>query len=164
MLMMTGPGLLVLRLALAVVFVAHGAHKLFGLFNGPGIGPGGVDATAASFTALGLEPAFLLAVAAGLTQFLGGLLISVGLLTRWASLSLVVYVIIGIWTEHLKWGFYLNWVGDAGRGNGIEYSVVLLGALICLVVAGGGDWSIDGRREHSAEYRAAARARVRYKL
>lgn len=164
MVMMTGPGLLVLRLALAAVFVAHGAHKLFGMFAGPGIGPGGLDVTAAGFAALGLEPAYLLAVAAGVTQFLAGLLISVGVLTRWAGLSLVVYVLIGIWTEHLKWGFYLNWVGESGRGNGIEYSIVLLGALICLVIAGGGEWSIDGRRELSAESRAAARARVRYKF
>ena len=46
-------GLLVLRLALAAVFVAHGAQKLFGIWGG-----GGLSAMAGIFHNLGLAPAF----------------------------------------------------------------------------------------------------------
>jgi putative oxidoreductase len=157
---MTGLGLLVLRLALAVVCIAHGAHKLFGMFGGAGIGPGGLTNTAAHFTAIGLSPGFLLAVLAGLTQFAGGLLVAAGFLTRWAAMALSVYFLIGIWKEHAPWGFFLNWTQELGRGNGIEYPFLILGGFVCLMLAGGGVWSFVGRRERSAESLAAGRARL----
>lgn len=161
---MPGLGLAVLRLVLAVVFVAHGTNVLFGAWAGPGIGPGGLQATAREYAALGLHPEFLLAVLAGVTQLVGGLLLAVGLLTRYASLALLVYVGFGIWKAHLQWGFFLNWMRAPQQGLGIEYSFTLAGALICLVFVGGGDWSIDGRRQHSRAARAAGRARLRGKV
>jgi putative oxidoreductase len=157
---MTGLGLLVLRLALALVCVAHGAHKLFGAFAGPGIGPGGLTNTAAHFTEIGLNPGFLLAVLGGLTQFAGGWLVGVGLLTRYAAMALSLYFLIGFWKEHAMWGFFLNWTRDPTLGHGYEYLVVILGGLACLMLAGGGEWSLDGRRAASAESRAAGRARI----
>lgn len=161
---MAGLGLVVLRLVLAVVFVAHGANKLFGIWGGPGVGPGGLQNTAAQYAALGLHPEFLLAVLAGIIQFVGGLLIGFGLLTRWAAAALVAYLAIGIWKEQLVWGFFLNWIATPGRGQGIEYSIILAGALACLMLSGGGEWSIDGQRAHSRARRAAGRARLRGKL
>ena len=161
---MAGPGLAVLRLALAVAFAAHGAHILFGYWDGPGIGAGGLQNTAALYSSLGLHPEFMLAVLAGVIQLLGGLLLAVGVLTRWAAVALIGYLAIGIWKEHYRWGFFLNWLGTPGRGQGIEYSFVLIGALVCLIIAGGGDWSFDGRRANSAARQAAGRARLRGKL
>ena len=158
---MPGLGLLLLRVVVGIVCVAHGAHKLFGAFSGPGSGPGGLTNTAAHFAAIGLNPGFLLAVLAGLTQFIGGLLVTTGFLTRWAAMALAGYFLIGIWKEHGQWGFFLNWVQDGTRGNGYEYSLVLLAALGCLMLTGGGEWSLDGRRTASLEARAAGRARLR---
>lgn len=161
---MTSLGLLVIRLALAVVFVAHGLHKLFGFFGGPGLGPGGLDQTAAYFVAIGLEPGFPLAVLAGLTQLTTGVLIGLGWLTRWAAAVLGFYAVVGFWSEHLRWGFFLNWTGEPGRGHGVEYSIVVLGALLALAIAGGGDWSFDDLRSKTAESRAAGRDRIRRKF
>jgi putative oxidoreductase len=161
---MVSLGLLVLRLAAGAVLVAHGAHKLFGAFAGPGIGPGGLTNTAAYFTSLGLEPGFPLAVLAGIVQFAGGLLLITGFLARWAAIAVLGYMAIGIWKEHAKWGFFLNWIGDSGRANGMEYSILFAGVLFCLAVTGAGDWSIDGRREVRAASRAAGRARLRHKI
>jgi len=158
---MTGLGLLVLRLTLAFVCIAHGGHKLFGAFAGSNIGPGGLSNTAAHFNAIGLSPGFLLAVLAGLTQLVGGILIGVGFLTRWAGAALGVLYVLLIWKEHAAWGFFLNWVRDPTRGIGYEYAFVILGALICLTIAGGGEWSLDGRRMKSMESMAAGRARLR---
>jgi putative oxidoreductase len=158
---MTDVGLVILRVALACVFVAHGMHKLFAFWAGPGVGPGGLTATAEYLTSLGIEAGTVMAVLAGGVQLAAGALVGVGLLTRGAAAALVIYVLIGIWKEHLRWGFFLNWVGATGRGNGIEYSLVLLGALFCLILAGAGQWSLDGRRAERAASRAMGRARTR---
>jgi putative oxidoreductase len=158
---MTGLGLLVLRLALAVVFVAHGANILFGMWAGPGIGPGGLRATAAQYGAFGLHPESVFAVLAGIVQLAGGLLLALGSLMRPAALALAVYVGIGIWIEHLRWGFFLNWTRNPQQGLGIEYSLTLAAALVCLILAGPGDWSLDARRRSRRSSRAAGRARIR---
>src|SRR5262245_46260616 len=130
---MAGIGLLVLRLALAFVFVAHGANILFGVWPGPGVGPGGLQFTAHQYAAIGLHPEFLLPVLAGTTQLIGGLLLGLGLLTRAAASALLVYLAIGVWKEHLKWGLFLNWVQAPRQGHGIEYSLILAAVLICLL-------------------------------
>lgn len=161
---MTALGLLALRLALAAVFVAHGLHKLFGLFAGPGIGPGGLDATGAYLASIGLTPGYPLAVLAGLTQLLGGALIGVGLLTRWAAAAVALYAIVGLWAEHLKWGVFLNWTRAPDLGHGFEYSLVVLGVLAALMLIGAGDASLDGLFSRSARSRAAGRDRIRRKF
>jgi|SRR5579864_217153 len=161
---MNGLGLLALRLALAVVFVAHGAHTLFGVWATPGIGPGGITSMGAFYASLGLEPGGLLAFLAGVTQLIGGVLLVFGLLTRWASVALATYIGVGLWKVHVHWGFFLNWTGIADRREGMEYSVIVAGALVCLILAGGGDWSIDGRRSNREAHAAAGRARLRGKV
>jgi putative oxidoreductase len=154
-------GLAILRLTLSIVFVIHGANKLFGFWGGPGVGPGGLASTASHFASLGLEPGVVMAVLAGVIQFVGGILLGFGFLTRWASAAILGYLLIGVWKEHAKWGFFLNWVNDPTRGQGMEYSVVLIAAVLLLVLAGGGDLSIDGWRAQGRASRAAGRARLR---
>jgi putative oxidoreductase len=158
---MAAIGLVCVRLALAVVLFAHGCHKLFGAFTGPAIGPGGVDNTAAQFAALGLQPAFFLAVVAGLTQFLGGILIGAGWFTRWAAGANFIYLLIGIWKEHAKFGLFLNWTNQPGLGQGIEYPLVMAALMVFLALAGPGEYSIDGRQQRYMAARAAGRARLR---
>jgi putative oxidoreductase len=161
---MIGLGLLVLRLALAVVFFAHGANKLFGLFGGPNIGPGGLTATSAFFDAVGLHPAFVLAAVDAVVEVSGAILLGLGLFTRWASLALAASMAVAIWKVHLQWGFFLNWVGAPDRGQGLEFSFLLLLALVALSLTGGGDVSIDGMNQRSADRDAAGRARLRGKV
>ena len=157
---MANAGLFVLRVTLAFVLVSHGGHILFGLAAGGGLGAGGIDQAAARFTAAGLEPGHLIAGIVGVVQFAGGLLIGLGLLSRWAALAAAALQAILIWKVQAQWGFYLNWTGDATRGHGMEFSIVIIGALACLFLTGPGEWSLDGRRQHSAARRAAGRARL----
>lgn len=161
---MVGLGLLVLRLALAVVFVAHGGNKMFGWFAGDGVGPGGLSASAALFGTLGLNPPFALAVAEAALELVGGVLLAVGFLTRWVSIALAISMSIAIWKVHFQWGFFLNWTGAASRGQGMEFAVMLIAALACLALAGGGDASVDGINQRSADRDAAGRARLRGKI
>lgn len=153
--------LVILRVTLAVVLVAHGAHIVFGAFAGDAVGSGGLSQTAAYFDGIGLAPGFLMAVLAGGIQLMGGLLVGAGWLTRWAALGVIGYLALTVWKDHARWGFFLNWVLDPTRGHGLEFSLVLTGALLTLVFAGGGDWSIDGLRAQTAASRAAGRARLR---
>lgn len=153
-----------LRLVLAAVFIAHGANKLFGLWAGPGIGVGGPDATAQFFAAVGLNPAFPLAVLVGIVETLGGVLLAIGWFTRIAAPALIIVMGVAIWKVHMAWGFFLNWSTAPGRGQGMELNIVLIGALVCLTLTGAGDWSIDGTREKSRASRAAGKARLRGKI
>jgi putative oxidoreductase len=148
-------GPLVLRLALAAVFIGHGAQKLFGIWGGAGLA-----GTAAQFAAAGVEPSYPLAVTWGVIQFVGGLLLVIGALTLPAAIALSVLMIGGIWKAYAH-GFFLNWNLVPGMGHGSEYYLVLLAALISLMLTGPGAFSIDGRRAESARAERAGRARLR---
>src|SRR5262249_61666520 len=73
-------GLLILRLILGMIVAAHGAQKLFGWFNGPGL-----DGFAAVLERLGVRPGWPWALIAGLVEFGGGILVAAGLLTPVAA-------------------------------------------------------------------------------
>lgn len=138
----------VLRLALALVFIAHGAQKLFGIWGG-----GGLSGTATFFAQLGLEPAYPLAVAVGLVEFGGGVLLLFGAFTIAAACLLALDMAGAIWTVHLQNGFFLP--------NGYEFNLTLIAALVCLALTGPGALSIDARRASHAAAAAAGRARLR---
>ena len=102
-----------------------------------------------------------IALVAGLLQFVGGMLLAIGLLSRWISVALIGFYGLLVWKEHAKWGFFLNWNNDQTRGHGMEFAVLMCGVLVCLIIAGAGEWSLDGRRAQSRESRIAGRARIR---
>ncbi len=116
------------------------------------------------FAAIGLNPSFVLAVADGVVELVGGVLLAFGFLTRWASAALVIVMGVAIWKVNGQWGFFLNWMDAPGRGEGMEFSIVLIAALVCLALAGGGEASIDGINQRSADREAAGRARLRGKI
>lgn len=145
-------GLTVLRLCLGAVFLAHGAQKLLGLWGGPGL-----DGTAKMVGGLGLPYAYPLGILLAVTECAGGILLIVGWLTPWVTFALAIDMGIAIWKVHYPHGFFLSERG----GGGIEYVLVLLGALICLMLSGPGPLSIDEWRSQTAEARARGRARAR---
>jgi putative oxidoreductase len=110
-------GPVALRLAVGVVFVAHGAQKLFGIWGG-----GGPSGTAAFFAHLGLSPAFLLALLVGFVELLGGLLLLAGAFTLYAAIALTINMIVAVWKVHLANGFFLNWTIAPGIGHGHEFN------------------------------------------
>ena len=147
-------GLAVLRLVVAAVFIAHGAQKLFGIWGGYGLA-----ATGGFFEQVGLKPGYPLALVVGILEFGGGLLLAFGAQTMIAALALTVVMAGAIWKVHAAHGFFL--ASTPGQGNGIEYNLVLVGALVALMLSGPGAFSVDGRRARSEEARAAGRARLR---
>jgi putative oxidoreductase len=145
-----------LRLCVGAVFVAHGAQKLFGVWGGPGL-----DGTTAYFSSMGLNPAYPLAAIVALTEFAGGLLLLIGWLARWVAMALVINMAVALYKVHYPHGFFLNWNLTPGQGHGMEYGIVLIGALVCLTLTGAGALSLDEWRDQSAEAASRARARAR---
>jgi putative oxidoreductase len=148
----------ILRLMVGAMFVAHGAQKLFGLFGGEGLA-----ATAAGMEAIGLSPGLPLAVAVGVSEVGGGLMLIAGAWTRIAAVPLIVVMLGAMWNVHLANGFFINWAMTPGVGHGVEYNLLIVAALVCLILTGPGALSVDHSRLRSAESYAAGRARLRGK-
>jgi putative oxidoreductase len=128
---------LVVRLALGVVFVAHGGQKVFGCFGGPGL-----KATVGYFrTNLGAPPAAT--VAAALIELLGGAALLVGFLARPAALGIIVVMLVAIAKVHGRHGFFINFAGAPGKGHGFEFNFVLIAMALSIVLGGAGLLSID---------------------
>lgn len=123
--------LLILRLVLGGIFVAHGAQKLFGSFGGPGI-----EGTAGFHEQLGIKPAKPMAVLAGLAEFVGGILVIAGFLTPLAALALIVVMIVAILKVHLKNGFFAT-------SEGYEFNLALIAVAVALLLAGSGAYGTD---------------------
>jgi putative oxidoreductase len=124
-------GVLLLRVVIGLTVATHGSQKLFGVFGG-----GGPRGTAASFARLSFRPPLLMALAAGLAEFGGGLLLALGLLTPLAALAVAVVQLNAIVTVHRGNGFF--------NGNGgYEYNLVLLTTAVALAATGGGRFSLD---------------------
>lgn len=131
--------LLILRLALGAVFLMHGAQMVLGLFGGSGL-----QATVKDFqTQLGIPALF--GYLAALTQFLGGIALLLGALTRLAALGIGVVMGVAIWKVHLVNGFFMNWFCKPGQGHGIECNLALLAIALALVLTGGGKYSFDAK-------------------
>ena len=145
-----------LRLCVGAVFFAHGAQKLLGAWGGPGL-----KGTAALLGNLGLHPTLPLAALLAFTELAGGALLVIGGATLWVSLALLIDMLVATYKVHYPNGFFLNWSLTPGRGHGIEFNLVLIGALVCLALTGPGALSLDERRKQTYEARARGRARAR---
>src|ERR1700688_3061167 len=103
----------IVRIVLGVVFFAHGAQIAFGWFGGAGL-----QSTVRVFREQLRIPAPL-AILAVAAEFLGGLGLLVGLLSRIAALGIAVVMLVALLTVHWKFGFFMNWYGDK-KGHGVE--------------------------------------------
>ena len=88
---------LILRVPVGIVFVAHGAQKLFGWFGGYGL-----EGTGQWLASIGLEPGYLMALLAGGAEFFGGIALIIGLLTRHAAAVTAFAMLIAIFSVHFK--------------------------------------------------------------
>ncbi len=153
---MAGWGIAILRIAVGMIFVAHGAQKLFGAFGGPGL-----SGTSEYFTSLGLSPAYPLALLWAIVEFGCGVLVFLGAWTRWAAIPLAIGMAVAIWKAHLVNGFFINWTLAAGVGHGYEFNLVLIAACACLALTGAGELSVDQLLDRNAESAYAGRQRIR---
>jgi len=114
-------GLALLRVVIGIVFVAHGGQKLFVM---------GFHNVAGFLQSLGVPQPNVAAVVLTMAEGLGGLCLILGILTRYAAFVLAFDMAMAIVLVHGKNGFFLP--------DGFEFAMMLLGANLCLVLAGGG--------------------------
>lgn len=123
-------GMLVGRLVLGSLMAAHGAQKLFGWFGGYGL-----TGTGAWLESIGYKPGKLFALAAGLSEFAGGLLIAAGLLGPVGSALVIATMIAAAGSVH--------WPNVFAASNGIELPLVYGVGAAALALTGFGAYSLD---------------------
>ncbi|MET7288096.1 DoxX family protein [Streptomyces sp. NPDC005573] len=122
-------GLLAVRLGTGGVLCAHGTQKLLGWFGG-----GGVDGTAKAMEAMGFRPGKPAAIAAGLSEAGGGLLLAVGFATP-AAAAAAAGAMAGAVAVHWKAGFF-------STAGGYEYPAYLGFIAATLGISGPGRYSL----------------------
>ena len=117
-------GLLILRLALALIFFHHGYPKI----AHPGAG------MQAFFVQHGLPGYFV--YVSGVLEVFGALLLALGLFTRGAALLLAIEMGVAIWKVHSGGGYFA--VHD------YEFPLAMLAGSFALATVGAGRMSVDG--------------------
>ncbi len=136
-------GLLVLRLALGGIFIAHGVAKVWGP------GAPGLQGVSDFLGNLGVPYPYPMAVATISAEIGGGLLVVLGLFARLGALSLAVVMAVAILKVHWKNGFFLPQKMEAAGHipNGYEYALALGCMALCILFAGAGGFRVPlGKR------------------
>jgi len=123
------------RLVLGVVFFMHGTQKTLGWFGGYGF-----HSTMHFFTGMGIPAAF--AFLSIMAEFLGGIGLIVGFLTRIAAFGIAIDMLVAVLLVHARNGVFMNWYGNQ-KGEGYEYHLLAIVICILLMVKGAGALSVD---------------------
>src|SRR5206468_1813901 len=124
-------GLLLLRVVLGLTLSAHGAQKLFGWFGGSGL-----QGTGGFFGTFGFRAPVLMAVAAGLAEFGGGLSVATGFLTPLGALAITIVMLTAVALVHWPNGFFSS-------NGGFEFNLLISSAAVALAATGPGRFAID---------------------
>ena len=129
-------GLAIVRIATAVIFIAHGWQKVFQF---------GIAGVTQGFAQMGIPMAGITAPLVAGLELVGGALLLIGLLTRPIALLLAIDMLGAMLLVHLRNGFFLP--------DGFEFTFILLATSLALVLAGAGALSVDSmianrRRAH----------------
>jgi putative oxidoreductase len=137
------------RLVLGIVFFAHGAQKVLGWFGGYGF-----SGTMGAFTTKMAIPAPL-AFLAIMAEFLGGIGLIVGFLSRIAAFGIFMNMLVAVLMVHRHFGFFANWFGNQ-PGEGIEYHLLAMALAVLIIINGAGAFSVDGALSKSESPALAA--------
>jgi len=120
----------ILRIGLGGILIPHGCQKLFGLFGGMGL-----TANAALFERLGYSPGMFWGTLVGCTEFFGGILLVLGLFTRFAAAAVLIFMIVAVKFTSAK-GFFWS-------AGGWEYPLLIGICALFFLIRGGGPCSLD---------------------
>ena len=124
-------GLLGLRLVTGAVFIAHGLPK-FGIGGGNGL-----EGLAGWLGGMGVPLPMLSAVLVASSEVIGGAMLIIGFMTRFAAATQVIAMLVAVLMVHWSNGF-------TGEG-GYQWALLLAAAAFALMMDGAGRYSIDGK-------------------
>ena len=122
---------LALRVTVGASLIPHAMQKLFMAFNGPGM-----DKFTATLAGMGFPAPTLMAWLVALTEFVGGTLLAIGLLTRPAAAAIFIFMMVAAFVVHLPMGFF--WTN-----RGFEFPLMWGVAALFFLIRGGGPYSVD---------------------
>jgi putative oxidoreductase len=123
--------LLLFRVSVGIVFLAHGIRHIFG--------GGKIAGTGRWFESLGVRPGIAHAWFASVTEVAAGAMLVLGFLMPLAGASVIGTMVVAWVTNHWKNGFWVFHRPD----EGYEYVMTLTFAGLALAVVGAGEWSLD---------------------
>ncbi len=126
----------VVRVALGVIFFAHGAQKVLGWFGGYGL-----KGTTGYLQSIGLS--LPVAYLVCFFEFLGGIGLVLGLFTRPSALAVAIVMVGAIAKVHWTHGLFLNWSLAPNKGHGYEANLGFLAMAVACLLAGGGALALD---------------------
>ena len=124
-------GLLILRVIGGLTLAAHGAQKLFGWFEGPGL-----TKLSQGFEKQGFKPAWLWLCLVILGELGGGLSVALGFLTPLGAAGMFATMFMAIFKSHWKNGFW-------NSKRGLEFPLQLLAIGVAIGIMGPGSYSLD---------------------
>jgi putative oxidoreductase len=122
--------LLLLRVTLGLTLFPHGCQKLFGWFGGAGF-----EKFTGMFDKMGWHPAAFWVAVVALTEIVGGLLLAVGFLTRFAAAAILIFMINAVWATSAKGFFWTQ--------GGMEFSLLIGVVALVFLIKGAGRFSVD---------------------
>jgi putative oxidoreductase len=120
----------ILRIALGGVLIPHGLQKLFGMFGGMGFAR-----NAELFHKLGYTPGVFWGTLVGCTELIGGILLVIGLFTRFAAAAVLIFMLVAIHFTSAK-GFFWS-------AGGMEYPILIGVCALFFLIRGSGRCSVD---------------------
>jgi len=124
--------LLVLRVVIGAIMIGHGYHKVFG---------GGMMEHYHRVQSLGLPG--VLAFPSAFAEFIGGILVLLGLFTRYAALAILIDMLVAIWKVHWRNGL----LGE----HGYEFALSIAAMCFTLICYGGGPLSLEILRRRKSQ-------------
>jgi putative oxidoreductase len=126
------------RLALAAVFMYHGAGKLFNFKH-----QGGIAGVTAFFKMEGIPAPHLFAYVGGITEFFGGLLLLIGLAVPLAGLALAIDMLLAMSIATINTGMLNQALPGGIVADGMEINLALGAAALLVAALGSGTFGID---------------------
>jgi putative oxidoreductase len=124
------PLLLIARILAGYIFLLSGWGKILGLAG-----------FATYLQRHGLPASYPLAVLGAGVEFLGGLALILGIVTRFAALALIAFILVATGIAHRFWE--LDGAARGGQATNFNKNMAMIGGLLALLVAGPGRFSID---------------------
>lgn len=115
----------ILRVVAGAALVTHGLGKIADPFGASGM-----------VESLGFYPGALWSLLLACTEFFGGILIAIGLLTRPASFAAMIVLLVTVW---------FHWITKDQGYSGSEKSILWAAIFLFFAVRGGNRHSVDAR-------------------